>query len=67
MRSTDRSGLCLMDADVACRHVFEDEGAMLRPPVGVCVSPFHAPDGDKVAGRLTRTESLADDTVLPHR
>jgi len=35
---------------------------MLRPPIWVWVSPFHASDGDKVAGRLARTESLAVDT-----
>jgi len=53
----------LVDADVASHHVLEDEGAMLRPPIRVWVSPFHASDGDKVAGRLARTESLADDTT----
>jgi hypothetical protein len=51
----------LVDADVASHHVLEDEGAMLRPPIRVWVSPFHASDGDKVAGRLARTESMADD------
>jgi len=51
----------LVDADVARCHMLEDEGAVLRPPIGVWVSPFHAPDGDKVAGRLAPTESLADD------
>jgi hypothetical protein len=44
----------IVDADIAGRHVLEDEGAVLRLIVGGRVSSVHATHGDKVAGRLAR-------------
>ncbi len=51
----------------AGEDLLEHERPMLGPGVGRRwpVVAFHAPEGDKVAGRLARTESLADDTASP--
>ena len=59
----DRGGL--VDRQAAGEDMLEHERPMLGPSVGRrwFVVAFHAPDGDKVAGRLARTESLADDTT----
>jgi hypothetical protein len=59
-------GGSLIDRQATVHDMLEHERSMLGPCVGRCLSVpwFHAPDGDKVAGRLARTESLAVDTRL---
>lgn len=56
----------LPDRQAAVHDMLEHERSMLGPSVGRgrAVLGIHAPDGDKVAGRLARTESLAVDTRL---
>ena len=47
----------LVERQAASDDVMEDVGAVLTPRVGLGLSVlgFHAPEGDKVAGRLART------------
>ena len=72
--SFDAPPATLIDSDgnavagqAAGDHVVEDVRAVpaLRVGLGLPIRVFHAPDSDKVAGRLARTESLAVDTVVP--
>jgi hypothetical protein len=46
-------------------HEVENAGAVptLRVGLGLPVLRFHAPEGDNVARRLTRTETLTNDIV----
>ena len=54
----------LLGREPTGQDMVEDEEPVLGPSVGRSrsVLGFHAPDSDKVAGRLTRTDSLVDDT-----
>ena len=56
----------LVERQAAGDDMVENVGAVLTPRVGLGLSVlgFHAPEGDRIAGRLTRTESLA---VHTHR
>ena len=51
----------LVEGQAAGDHMIEDVRAVPPPHVGLgqSVTVLHAPEGDKVAGRLARTESLA--------
>jgi hypothetical protein len=62
-RREGEDGGGLLDRQATVHDMLEHEGSMLGPSVGRgrFAVGFHAPDGDKVAGRLARTESLAVD------
>lgn len=53
----------LVVADLTRGDVLEDEGIVLGRPIRAHVSPFHAPDGDRVACLAAPTESLTDDAA----
>jgi len=54
----------LIDRQATVHDMLEHERAMLGPCVGrsLSVLRFHGPEGDKIAGRLARTKSLAVDS-----
>ncbi len=53
----------LLDGQAPVDDMLEHERSMPGPSAGLgrAVLGFHTPEGDKVAGRLARTESLAVD------
>ena len=68
-RAPDAAAACIVERQAPGDHVVENVGAVptLRVGLGLSFLRFHAPEGDKVAGRLAWTESLAVDFRLPTR